>query len=63
MGRRNHFGSKSRRGTKAAAIFYSLMETAKLAGIQPAEYLAEAVRRAKRNSDGVLLPWDYRPAA
>ncbi|MCB9583709.1 MAG: transposase [Polyangiaceae bacterium] len=55
VGRRNHFGSKSERGTQVAATFYSLLETAKLHGVNPAEYLLEAVRAADRGE--VLLPW------
>src|SRR5690606_17116315 len=43
--RRNHFGSKSRRGTEVAAIFYTLVETAKLHGVDPAAYLRAALRR------------------
>lgn len=29
VGRKNHYGSKSRRGTEVAAIFYTLIETAR----------------------------------
>jgi hypothetical protein len=32
LGRKNHYGSKSQRGTEVAALFYSLIETAKLRG-------------------------------
>ena len=32
VGRRSHYGSRSRRGTEVAALFYSLMESAKLSG-------------------------------
>lgn len=56
IGRRNHFGSKSRQGTKVAAILYSLIETAKVADVEPAIYLAQAVRAARRGD--VLLPGD-----
>lgn len=56
VGRRNHFGSKSRRGTEVAAILYSLIETAKLCGVDPAKYLAEACRRARQAPGTVLLP-------
>jgi len=38
-----------------AATFYSLIETAKLHGVNPAEYLREAIRAADRSE--VLLPW------
>ena len=55
VGRRNHYGSKSRRGTEVAAIFYSLIETAKLHDVDPAEYLYEAARLAPLGE--VLMPW------
>lgn len=54
VGRRNHFGSKSRRGTEVAAILYSLVESAKVSGVDPARYLTEAVAAARRGA--VLLP-------
>ena len=54
VGRRNHFGSKSRRGTEVAAVLYSLIETAKLNGVDPAKYLAEATRAARHGE--MLLP-------
>jgi transposase len=60
VGRKNHYGSKSRRGTEVAAILYSLVETAKLNDIDPARYLLEAVRAADRGE--ILLPWQL-PAA
>lgn len=58
VGRKNHYGSKSVRGTEAAAILYSLLETAKLQGVDPGAYLVEAVRAARRGE--VLLPADLR---
>lgn len=42
LGRNNHFGSKSVRGTQVAAIFYSFVESAKLNGLDPAVYLKTA---------------------
>ena len=54
VGRKNHYGSKSDRGTRAAAILYSLLETAKLQDVEPTAYLVEAVRAARRGE--VLLP-------
>jgi hypothetical protein len=54
VGRRNHFGSKSERGTKVASILYSLIESAKGRGGDPARYLAAAVAAARRGT--VLLP-------
>lgn len=55
VGRKNHYGSKSRRGTEVASIFYSLIETAKLHGVDPATYLREAALAHKRGE--TLLPW------
>jgi hypothetical protein len=64
VGRRNHFGSKSRRGTQAAAVLYSVIETAKANGFDPAAYLVEAVRVAKlTDGDEHLMPWDFQPGA
>jgi transposase len=56
VGRKNHFGSRSSRGTEVASLFYSLLETAKLQGIDPARYLREAV--LAHACGDVLLPWD-----
>jgi transposase len=56
VGRKNHYGSKSRRGTEVAAIFYTLLETAKLVGIDPAKYLREAALADARRE--VVLPAD-----
>ena len=55
VGRKNHYGSKSRRGTEVAAILYSLIETAKLHGVNPAHYLTEAVRAASLGE--TIMPW------
>jgi transposase len=54
VGRKNHYGSKSRRGTEIAAVFYTLLETAKLSGVDPAKYLREAALADARGE--VLLP-------
>jgi transposase len=56
VGRKNHYGSKSRRGTEVAATFYTLLETAKLAGVDPTRYLREAALADTRGQ--VLLPTD-----
>jgi transposase len=59
VGRKNHYGSKSRRGTEVAATLYSILETAKLQGIDPAAYLNAALEAADRGE--VLLPWQFAP--
>jgi transposase len=63
IGRRNHFGSKSARGTVVAATMYSLVESAKAAGVDPIAYLVAVATRAKRNPGAVLLPADFKAAA
>jgi hypothetical protein len=45
-----------------AAIFYSLIESAKLAGVEPRAYLREATLRAARNPGAVTLARDFKPA-
>jgi hypothetical protein len=59
VGRRNHFGSKSARGTEAAAILYSLVESAKVCDVDPIAYLNEVATRARRDPKAVLLPSEY----
>ncbi|MBX3129336.1 MAG: IS66 family transposase [Polyangiaceae bacterium] len=46
VGRKNHYGSRSRRGTEAAAILYSFVESAKLADVDPHAYLRVAILAA-----------------
>ncbi len=56
VGRKNHYGSRSRRGTEVAAIFYSLIETAKLRDVEPRGYLLQAVRAAIARPGSIILP-------
>jgi len=60
VGRKNHYGSKSRRGTEVAATFYTILETAKLHGVNPTAYLAAAVTAADRGV--ALMPWEFAAA-
>ena len=48
VGRKNHYGSRSKRGTEVAAHLYSLVESAKLAGLVPREFLKLAVLAPRR---------------
>ncbi len=72
LGRKNHYGSRSLRGTEVAAVFYSLVESAKLNHVEPRLYLRAAVRAGLRHeavplphevkaqlADGTLVPADY----
>lgn len=54
VGRKNHYGSKSRRGTEVASTLYSLIETAKLHGVNSQRYCREAVVASRRGE--VLFP-------
>jgi transposase len=56
LGRKNHYGSRSQRGTEVAALFYSLLESAKLCGVDPKAYLLEATRRALVTPGTATLP-------
>lgn len=56
LGRKNHYGSKSKRGTEVAAILYTLLETAKLVNVEPKAYLKVATRAAIQNPGAVTLP-------
>ncbi len=61
VGRKNHYGSRSKRGTEVASIFYSLIETCKLVGIEPKQYLRDAALSKLR--DGVDYPLPHEMAA
>lgn len=60
VGRKVHYGSKSKRGIEVAAIFYTLLETAKLCGVDPSRYLRAALQHALENPGSALLPQDFR---
>jgi hypothetical protein len=54
VGRKNHYGSRSERGTMVAAVLYTLCESAKLAGVEPKAYLRRAVREVLRGGEPPL---------
>ncbi len=58
VGRKNHYGSRSKRGTEVAALFYTLFETAKLSGVNPQAFVLKAAKRAIREPGTVTLPAD-----
>jgi transposase len=65
VGRRNWTFAGSDRGGERAAAIYTLIESAKLNGIDPQAWLADVLARlpdhpAKRVSD--LLPWNWKAA-
>jgi len=53
LGRKNHYGSRSVRGTEVAAQLYTILETAKLNGVDAYAYLELAVEAAL---DGQTFP-------
>lgn len=61
VGRKNHYGSKSKRGTEVAAVFYSLLETASMVGVDPKAYLRASAAAALRGH-APLLPHAYKLA-
>jgi transposase len=65
IGRKNYLFAGSDAGGRRAAALYSLIETAKLSGLDPQKYLADVLARiadhpARQISD--LLPWHWKPA-
>lgn len=56
VGRKNHYGSRSRRGSEVAALFYTLFESAKLAGVEPKSYVRSAAIAAIADPAAVTLP-------
>lgn len=63
VGRKNHYGAHSRRGTEVAALFYTMIETAKLRGVDPKTYLRRAVQAALARPGTATLPTDITAAA
>lgn len=62
VGRKNHYGSRSERGTQVAALFYSLLESAKLCGLEPKAYLRTAALAALAG-ERILLPHEVAALA
>ena len=58
VGRKNHYGSRSLRGTQVAALFYTLCESAKLAGLDPYAYVLRALDAAIAQPGTVTFPED-----
>ena len=58
VGRKNHYGSKSKRGMEVAAFFYTVFESAKLTGADPRAYLRH-ITHAALKGEAVLLPHEF----
>lgn len=64
LGRKNYLFVGSRAGGKAAAVAYTLIETAKLNGVDPQAWLADTIARIpdyKITRVDDLMPWQWRP--
>ena len=64
LGRKNYLFMGSPAGGKAAAIAYTLVETAKMNGLDPQAWLTEVLHRiAEHPSNRIdeLLPWNSKP--
>ena len=64
IGRKNYLFAGSDAGGSRAAALYSLIETAKLNGVNPQHYLADLLARiadhpARQIAE--LLPWNWKP--
>ncbi len=63
LGRKNYLFVGSKTGGKSAAIAYTLIETAKLNGVDPQAWLADTLARIadhKINRIDELMPWNAR---
>jgi transposase len=56
VSRKNHYGSRSFRGTQVAALFYTLCETAKLLNVDPHSYLLRTLHAAIAQPGAVTFP-------
>ena len=66
LGRKNYLFMGSERGGQSAAIAYTLIETAKLNGVDPQAWLTDVLSRIadhKINRIDELLPWRYAASA
>ena len=64
IGRKNYLFAGSDRGADRAAALYSLIETAKLNGLDPEAYLRDVLGRIADHSISKLtdlLPWRWKP--
>jgi transposase len=62
LGKRNWLFAGSEAGGRRAAQFYTLIETAKLNGVNPNDYLTRVLTvlpSAKAKDLDALLPWNF----
>jgi transposase len=65
LGRRNWLFAGSHSGGERAAAMYSILQTAKLNGVNPEAYLTDALSKIAAghpiNRISELMPWVYHP--
>ncbi len=64
LGRKNYFFMGSKGGGKAAAIAYTLIEPARMNGVNPEAWLTWVLERIadhKINRIDELVPWNWTP--
>jgi len=64
LGRKNYLFAGSDQGGERAAVFYSLIETCKLNGVNPHAYLADVLARLPThpaNRIDELIPYNWKP--
>ena len=65
IGRRNWLFAGSMRGGRAAAVIYSLIESCRIADVDPIEYLSDVLGRIAAQPEaemGDLVPANWAPA-
>jgi transposase len=58
VGRKNYYGAKSLVNARIAAVWYSVIQTCVINGVEPREYINETLR-AILTERPVILPWDW----
>ena len=58
LGRKNFYGSKSLANARISAIWYTVIQTCLMNGVDPREYI-NAVLRAILSKQAVIMPWDW----
>jgi transposase len=58
LGRKNHYGSRNLTTADVAAVWYSVIETCKMHGVSPREYLTETLTAILKKKP-YKMPWEW----
>lgn len=62
LGRKTHYGSRTQRGADVSMVLYTLVESARLNGLDPQAYLERVARAGQQRGQlGVVLPFAHAP--